>query len=815
MMKNKRGISWMLVALMVIGMLSGMEEVMASTQVEDLSITNQEDLEIPLTTTNAAITFYELEKLPTEVEWQSRIFGNSTSLDNNFITINGDKSVTLESQKGKIAGDHDGIAFHYTPWDSSKGFQLTAKAHVESFAPNNQVAFGLMLRDLVGKNGDSNGHKSSFVAAGAVKQATQGFYRTSPTASFKENVFSPVMPTTGDEYTLRIIKGQDNDVAIVSVDGQQTEIDTRGMFTGDIFYLGLFTAREAKVTFSDIELLTNVSKVQVTEVPSKTEYLLGQELELEGLEVEASFDGGEATGLKRDDYAVSGYNKDQAGTQIIYVNYGGQVDSFTVTVKPLACTDIFVEYFPAKTKYYLGDELDLAGLVVRGVFNNGFLERELSPGNPENPGDLPEYIVTGFDKNKVGKQKITVISTENPDIFATFDVEVAGTSLKALEITKEPVKTIYFINDALDLDGLSVSAVYDDGTKVRLDKSEYEYTDLDTAEEGAKSITITHKDKTVELPLIVKLKELVGVEITKYPTTTFVVGEAFHLTGLKVSKVYDNGDKEFLESDLYTINSDAFKSVEPGTYEIEIVPKDEGLNPIKYEVTVREKVEYSWDFITFGQSISKSKNYFEDKEDGTIRIVAEEGAGKVTGDHDGISFYYTEIDAQKDNFELSADIKVNKYAKAPHDGQESFGIMARDAIGTNGDSGVFASNIAAIGGFSGGTGDANGTQLFVRTGVESSDGAGSKGIQKVMLSKSKPETKNTHPATDYKLTLAKTNSGYTGKINNGVEELIYQPEILKVQDSNKIYVGFYAARLADIEVSNIELKVTQAASDAP
>lgn len=162
------------------------------------------------------------------------------------------------------------------------------------------------------------------------------------------------------------------------------------------------------------------------------------------------------------------------------------------------------------------------------------------------------------------------------------------------------------------------------------------------------------------------------------------------------------------------------------------------------------------------------------------------------------------------NFVLSADIKVLEYAKSPHDGQESFGIMARDAIGTDGDASVFASNIAAVGGYSGGSRDQNGTQLFVRTGVESSDGAGSKGVEKVMLKAERPTSDN----TPYRLTLAKTNSGYTTKINNGKEAIIYNPDVLKVQDS-KIYVGFYAARLATIEVSNIDFKVTEAASDAP
>ncbi len=162
--------------------------------------------------------------------------------------------------------------------------------------------------------------------------------------------------------------------------------------------------------------------------------------------------------------------------------------------------------------------------------------------------------------------------------------------------------------------------------------------------------------------------------------------------------------------------------------------------------------------------------------------------------------------------EYANDIKVNEYAKSPHDGQESFGIMARDAIGKAGNSGVFASNIAAIGGYSGGTNAENGTQLFARTGVIAADGEGSEGIQNRMLLQEQPNAENTKG--HYRLTLAKTNSGITGRLNNGEEDILYEPDILNVQD-NKMYVGFYAARLADIEISNIDLIISEAATDPP
>ncbi|MDO3660272.1 bacterial Ig-like domain-containing protein [Bacillus sp. C28GYM-DRY-1] len=303
--------------------------------------------------------------------------------------------------------------------------------------------------------------------------------------------------------------------------------------------------------------------------------------------------------------------------------------------------------------------------------------------------------------------------------------------------------------------------------------------------------------------------------VTGYPRTTYTVGDAFNADGLEVSKIYDNGDQEVLNSDAYELDTSNFNNSTAGVYTIGVHPTDSSIAGTSFDVTVREEAEFVWNEIQFGHSTGDDTNYIEYLDNGGIRVVTEgTSSGKITGDHDGITFYDTEIDAEEDNFTLSADIKVNKYAKASHDGQESFGIMARDAIGEHGNSGVFASNIAAIGGFSGGTKEMIGTQLFIRTGVESSDGTGSQGVQKTMLKDERPSIDNTHPAEDYRLTLSKTNSGYTGQLNNGDEAVFFEPDILHVQD-DKIYVGFYTARLADIEVHNIDLDITASATDAP
>lgn len=73
------------------------------------------------------------------------------------------------------------------------------------------------------------------------------------------------------------------------------------------------------------------------------------------------------------------------------------------------------------------------------------------------------------------------------------------------------------------------------------------------------------------------------------------------------------------------------------------------------------------------------------------------------------------------------------------------------------------------------------------------------------------------PANDgsstYKLSLKKTNTGYIACVDDGEAQTYYRPKQLEVLDSGKIYVGFFAARVASITISNIDFKTSSVASD--
>ncbi|WP_431800483.1 bacterial Ig-like domain-containing protein [Halobacillus andaensis] len=745
-------------------------------------------------------------------DWEFGAFGSNTSEDSNPPpSFNEDGSVTIEASGGKIASSEEGLSYYYTKLPADSNFEIETTAYADSYSPDSQRSFGLMLRNGVGENGDSGKQASEYVAVGALDDAMRGFY--SQGGLSKLDVFSDnTAPGPGETYDLSIKKS--GDTFVVTSNGQSETVTLDEAFSEDL-YLGLYVARNGTVTFSDtnVEQSAEVSDLEVNAENMKTVYLIDEPLDLDGLEVQAVQEDGSRETLTEEDYIVTGFDSSEPGTNTITVSYNGIEKNIDLTITELQLTDMYINYYPAKTDYYVDDHFDPEGLEVIGEYEDGYQEEVLT-------SDQYTFFIDG-DEIEEGAQltepetkSVIIQSSQNSDVSASFDIEVKDEQVTALEVIQPPTKTQYFIGDELDLDGLSVEASYSDGTTERLTKDQLGVSGLDTSTKGDKEVTLSYKGEDTAFTVNVKEKESEGIKVTGYPKTTYDLEEEFDAEGLEISKVYDNGDEEPLDQADYELDSSEFNSSEEGVYPITVTPADDSIEPITFDVTVRDQGEVDWQTIQFGQSTGSDTNYITEEDD-SVRIVAEPGAGKITGDHDGITYYYTEIDAEEDNFELSADIKVNEYAKSPnHDGQESFGIMARDAIGEEDNSSVFASNIAAVGGFSGGTQEKNGTQLFIRDGVESPDGAGSQGVQKTMLNDVKPETGNTYPEQDYRLTLSKTNSGYTGRLNDGDEEIFFEPDILNVQDS-KIYVGFYTARLADIQVSNIDYSVTAQDTDPP
>ncbi len=160
--------------------------------------------------------------------------------------------------KGKISSTTDGMAMYYYKVPADSSFVITANATVNSINKHNQVAFGLMARDAMYIDVNDKSALGDYVAAGSIQQGTANcFKRKDGALGYGGKLEKPV--EAGKTYALKIESNSDGyactfgDNAAISggFDFKLTSIDA------DYVYVGLFVARQADVTFSDIKLVVD------------------------------------------------------------------------------------------------------------------------------------------------------------------------------------------------------------------------------------------------------------------------------------------------------------------------------------------------------------------------------------------------------------------------------------------------------------------------------------------------------------------------------------------------------------------------------
>ncbi len=294
------------------------------------------------------------------------------------------------------------------------------------------------------------------------------------------------------------------------------------------------------------------------------------------------------------------------------------------------------------------------------------------------------------------------------------------------------------------------------------------------------------------------------------------------------------------------------------TYTIKLVAvRGNDTTEATVEKTVENVAETKWYFAAYGSSTNTSSNGYEELADGSVRVYSTGGKGKIVpGSTDGLAFYYTEINPATTNFTLSATAKVNTWTLS--NGQEGFGIMAADRVGTHGDAtafwnnsyqaiaskveyyydsetgtvtddstkqkvsmklglgsiekvGVTAENLAKF--------EANDTdtinQFFSTTTTTLETSGGQTGANNVVGNGTNVEG----GMTEFKFTIQKNNTGYfvsyTDAEGNTVTKKYYDTEALSQIDTDSVCLGFFASRNCDVTFTDIEFTTIAPEEDAP
>ncbi len=227
--------------------------------------------------------------------------------------------------------------------------------------------------------------------------------------------------------------------------------------------------------------------IAIASLPTKTVYKVGDAFDAAGLVVNVLYEGGASAALDASEYALSGFDSSTAGEKTVTVTYGNFTATFKVQVEEPVVTEISINVNPTKTKYVLGEDLDLTGMVVKATYDTGKTET------------ITDYTVSGYDNTKLGEQTITVTYAEKT---AFFKVNVTNDAT-GIEITAKPTKLSYEIGEDLDLSGLKVSAVLENGSKEELASAEYTVSGFDGSKAGEQTVTVTYEDFTAQFTVTV------------------------------------------------------------------------------------------------------------------------------------------------------------------------------------------------------------------------------------------------------------------------------------------------------------------------
>ncbi|MBR4210807.1 MAG: bacterial Ig-like domain-containing protein, partial [Oscillibacter sp.] len=176
--------------------------------------------------------------------------------------------------------------------------------------------------------------------------------------------------------------------------------------------------------------------------PTKTAYVIGEELDLTGGQVVIVDEGGsEGDTVELTADMVTGFDNSKTGSQTLYVTYGGAQDSFQVTVSETegewVLSGVSVTP-PTKTRYLTGDSLNLDGAALTMSYSLGGENKEETTALNE----LADAKIGGFDNSKPGSQIVTVTYQGKT---AQFRVYVAEKELTSVKVETLPTKTMYLV----------------------------------------------------------------------------------------------------------------------------------------------------------------------------------------------------------------------------------------------------------------------------------------------------------------------------------------------------------------------------------
>ena len=279
-----------------------------------------------------------------------------------------------------------------------------------------------------------------------------------------------------------------------------------------------------------------IRKFQIMTPPAKREYLVGEKLDLTGLQLQAEYETGERVpfaDIPAVDYSV------KQGDAVYPLSINGITVPIYIRVADASLVGIRMGKPPNVTEYLeRKDKFNAAGGTIFKIYNSG-VEQEMP---------LPYNAVRGFSNLTPGSQTLTV---QIDGYTTSFDITIVEKKAVKLTVDVPPFRTSYTEGEEISMDGIRLSVEYNNGENRICEDWDYEPK---VATLDADTVTVKCGDAVSQVAVSVTPRQLMSISVCKLPNKIQYREnrEQLDITGAELELSYDYGEpiKIPIESDM-------------------------------------------------------------------------------------------------------------------------------------------------------------------------------------------------------------------------------------------------------------------------
>lgn len=411
-----------------------------------------------------------------------------------------------------------------------------------------------------------------------------------------------------------------------------------------------------KIRYQDLELDMNIQvsskkvlAVVVKAMPKKLEYIKGEtKLDLDGGILAIFYSDATNESIPITQNMVSAFDGNMVGQQIVYVSYQGQQAPIPIIVRDRVMVKVEVVQPPQRSNYTDGDVLDLTGLSLEAIYDNGDREPIKDYEAPEvkvSYGQavvqmnyhglmfpvfvhVEKSVVVGIQVERMPDKLVYLENRESLDVsggqvakimnngekeivpmelrmisgfsnqrvgscrvFVTldsfqtsFDVQIKGKEAAEIQVIRRPNKLLYFEKEPFDPSGMELKVRYDNNTFETVHDFSFEPKFV---ERDTNEVTIKFQNVKTTVPIQVQIRSVEAISVAKMPDKLkYKEGvEQIDTRGGKLLVLYNNGSAETI--DMYDSMICGFDNTVPGLNSVTVLYENK---ETKYEIEIIPKV---------------------------------------------------------------------------------------------------------------------------------------------------------------------------------------------------------------------------------